>query len=72
MFIPNLYTIVYRSDSYGLHKFKDGGIYLVQQHACGDWQTLRVPKESEITYFQKYGTAAVSMGATPHIPTALS
>jgi hypothetical protein len=64
MFTPNLYTIVHRGANYGLHKFKDGQIYLVQQHACGDWQTVREPKESEVIYFEKYGNAVVNIGST--------
>jgi hypothetical protein len=61
MFIPNLYTIAHKGDHYGLHKFKDGQIYLVQQHACGDWQTIRLPKESEVIYFQEYGKAVINV-----------
>lgn len=60
MLIPNLYTIVHKGDNYGLHQFKDGGIYLVQQHTCGDWQIVRKPKDSEVTYFQKYGNEVSS------------
>jgi hypothetical protein len=63
MFTPNLYTIAHRGDNYGLHKFKDGQIYLVQQHARGDWQTVRLPKESEVIYFRKHGKAAVNMAS---------
>ncbi len=72
MFTPNLYTIVDKGDHYGLHKFKDGEIYLVQQHSCGDWQTLREPKKSEIIYFQKYGKAVVSMPARAYSSAPLS
>ncbi len=63
MFTPNLYTIFDKGEHYGLHKFKDGQIYLVQQHACGDWHTLRGPTKSEVMYFEKYGEA-VSMAPT--------
>jgi hypothetical protein len=48
-----------KGSKYGLHKFKDGKIYLVQQHASGDWQTLRAPTESEITHFKNTGQAVV-------------
>jgi hypothetical protein len=59
MFQPNLYTLVEKTDVYGLHKFRDGQIYLVQQHAAsGDWQTLRPAKESEVRHFEKYAAAA--------------
>jgi hypothetical protein len=59
MFRPSLYTIIDKGSKYGLHKFKDGKIYLVQQHASGDWQTLREPKESEITHFKNTGQDVV-------------
>jgi hypothetical protein len=60
MFQPNLYTLIEKTDVYGLHKFRDGQIYLVQQHtASGDWQTLRPAKESEVRHFEKHAAVAV-------------
>jgi hypothetical protein len=60
MFQPNLYTLTEKTGSYGLHKFKDEQIYLVQQHTqSGDWQTLRPAKDSEVRHFEEHGAKAV-------------
>jgi hypothetical protein len=64
----NVYTQFVHDRSQGrqlrLHKFKDGQLYLIRQHACGDWQTVREPKESEVIYFKKYGNAVVNVAPT--------
>jgi hypothetical protein len=55
MFVPNLYTKQEKETMYGLHKFADGAIYLVTQHPCGDWMTLRPASEHEEKYFAANG-----------------
>jgi hypothetical protein len=60
MFEPNLYTLIEKTGTYGIHKFRDGQIYLVQQHTqSGDWQTLRPAKDSEVQHFEEHGAKAV-------------
>ena len=64
MFQPNLYTLVEKTGVYGLHKFRDGQIFLVQQHTpSGEWQTLRPAKDSEVRHFEKYADNAVPRDA---------
>ena len=60
MFVPNLYTLVDKSQKFGLHRFQDGKVYLVQQHSSGDWQTVRYPTEAELTYFKKQGSPVLT------------
>jgi hypothetical protein len=56
MFEPNLYTLIDKTVTYGIHKFRDGQMYLVQQHTpSGDWQTLRPAKDSEVRHFEEHG-----------------
>jgi hypothetical protein len=57
MFQPNLYTLTEKTGIYGLHQFRDGQVYLVQRHTqSGDWQTLRLAKDSEVRQFETYGS----------------
>lgn len=55
MTTPNLFTFNEKGVNYGLHKFKDGELTLVQQHSSGDWQTVRRPTEQEVRFFQEKG-----------------
>lgn len=65
MFQPNLYILIEKTGTYGLHKFRDGPVFLVQQHTqSGDWQTLRAAKDSEVQHFGEYGTKAVLPAST--------
>jgi hypothetical protein len=60
MFQPNLYTLSEKTGIYGMHKFRDGPVFLVQQHTqCGDWQALRPAKDSEMRHFEEHGAKAV-------------
>jgi hypothetical protein len=60
MFEPNLYTLIEKTGIYGMHKFRDGQIFLVQQHTqSGDWQALRPAKDSEMRHFEEHGAKAV-------------
>ncbi len=60
MFQPNLSTLTEKTVTYGLHKFRDGQIYLVLQHTqSGDWQTLRPAKDSEVRHFETHDARAV-------------
>jgi len=55
MVTPNLYVLADPSGNYGLHKFKDGCLMILKQHKCGDWQTVRPPRTSEVEHFERYG-----------------
>ena len=55
MISPNLYTHTEQADTYGLHRFRDGAVYLVQLYKSGDWFTLRPARTDEVKFFEKYG-----------------
>jgi hypothetical protein len=55
VFEPNLYTTKQKEGIYGLHKFRDGAIYLVMQHSSGDWFTIKPASEREEKWFAYHG-----------------
>lgn len=57
MLKPNQYTLAQKDGLYGLHRFRDGELFLVKQHHCGEWQTIRRASEHEIETFKRLGVA---------------
>lgn len=57
---PNLYTLTEGTETWGLHRYKDGETVLVNQHKSGDWWQLRRATPHEITVFEKHGERVVS------------
>jgi len=72
MFEPNQYTSRDKSGAvHGLHKFKDGALYLAMQHKSGDWFTVRQAKDADVAYFEKHGVKAIPKPNTPEEPVLI-
>jgi hypothetical protein len=53
---PNQYTLEEPDGMYGLHRFKDGALFLCKQHKSGSWITIRPATKFEEDTFRKKGT----------------
>jgi hypothetical protein len=52
---PNQYTLTEKGKTFGLHRYKDGVLTIVQQHSSGDWITLGPPTATQVKIFEGRG-----------------